>query len=401
MPRHDVEHGLVGEEERDQRVAEQDAAEERTSSGCRAARRRRRGRTGAGNARGRSARPRRRRSRCRRRSPRRRGTRSTSCSRQVRRERARRVVPEERRAAGRSPWTAARARTRRRRTRRRASTARPSGRSCARGRRASRASSRTARTSRPAPPPRSSRAAAGSRASTPRGRARTRRTPSRGRPTRSSRKRTVASANFTPTFSSTNVQSVRLGRDTGVASMALSSPRGKPARGQEPRARSRAPPPPKGARPGASSFRTDWKPISSPSGEIVTYSSSLTAGAEPAHPPLPDLGLAPVDLPRALEAQLALEIDLRRLVDGELPREPRARMSRPRSASSFSATRPRSRPIDLELDRRLGKRAAEEHARDGGARRDHEQADGDEAVVPAVEPLHRVAPAIPPARSRR
>ena len=68
---------------------------------------------------------------------------------------------------------------------------------------------------------------------------------------------------------------MRLGRDTGVASMGFSALSGSCRDDRKRRAIARASASERRA-PGASSFWTDSKPISSPSGETVTYSSSFT-----------------------------------------------------------------------------------------------------------------------------
>ena len=79
-------------------------------------------------------------------------------------------------------------------------------------------------------------------------------------------KRIVASPNRTPTFSSTKSQSVRFGRETGVASIALRLASGRPRDARNARAIARASACVRRA-PGASSLRTDRNPTRSPSGD--------------------------------------------------------------------------------------------------------------------------------------
>ncbi len=87
--------------------------------------------------------------------------------------------------------------------------------------------------------------------------------------------RRVASAKRTPLFSSTNVQSVRWGRDVGVASIDLSADSGTPrdAKNASTTARASAC---DSLSPAASSLMTERNPISSPSGENAARSSSCT-----------------------------------------------------------------------------------------------------------------------------
>src|SRR4029079_13142938 len=87
------------------------------------------------------------------------------------------------------------------------------------------------------------------------------------------------------------------------------------------------------------------------------------AGSEPPHLPEPDLRGAPVELARALEPEVALDIDCRVLLDAERPGE----AGPPDVAAALGqdplADAPGSVPVDAELDRRLRKRAAEEGRR--------------------------------------
>ena len=105
----------------------------------------------------------------------------------------------------------------------------------------------------------------------------------------------------------------------------------------------------------------------------------LDAGAEPAHLPLPDLRLRAVDAACALETELPLEVHLRGVVHVELAGEPGGCNVAAALVQEFLGEDARLPAVDLELDRRLGKGPPKEGGGDSSARSDDEKTGEEEA----------------------